>query len=39
MTTLFIFSALTLDWLLCAVVEDTEELFWLDELIEEERDD
>jgi hypothetical protein len=38
MTILFIFSALTIDWLLCELVPITEE-FWLDELIEEQRDD
>ena len=38
MTTVFIFSALTIDWLLCEVFEDTEEVFWLDELIEDQRD-
>lgn len=37
MTILFIFSALTIDWLLCELIPITEE-FWLDELIEEQRD-
>ena len=37
MTTVFIFSALTIDWRLSELFP-TEELFWLDELIEEQRD-
>lgn len=32
MTVVFIFSALTIDWLLCELFPITEE-FWLDELI------
>lgn len=37
MTIGFIAFALTLDWLLCELAPTTEE-FWLDELIEEQRD-
>ena len=38
MIPLFIVSALTIDSILCLVLAATEESFWLDELIEEQRD-